>query len=157
MGKNDDINSLSHSKWRCHYHIVFAPKYRRQAIYGRIKEDIGKIIRQLCDQKGVEIIEAELCPDHIHMLISIPPKYSVAQIMGYIKGKSSLMIFDRHANMKYKYGNRHFWCRGYYVDTVGRNKKAIEEYIRNQLHEDIANDQISLKEYIDPFTGSKNT
>ena len=157
MSKNDDINSLSHSKWRCHYHVVFAPKYRRQVIYGKIKEDIGKIIRQLCDQKGVEIIEAELCPDHIHMLISIPPKYSVAQIMGYIKGKSSLMIFDRHANMKYRYGNRHFWCRGYYVDTVGRNKKAIQEYIRNQLQEDIANDQISLKEYIDPFTGSKNT
>ena len=156
MSKNDDINSLSHSKWRCHYHIVFAPKYRRQAIYGKIKADIGKIIRQLCDQKGIEIIEAELCPDHIHMLISIPPKYSVAQIMGYIKGKSSLMIFDRHANMKYKFGNRHFWCRGYYVDTVGRNKRAIEEYIRNQLQEDIANDQISLKEYIDPFTGSKN-
>ena len=124
MSKNDDINSLSHSKWRCHYHVVFAPKYRRQAIYGKIKADIGKIIRQLCDQKGIEIIEAELCPDHIHMLISIPPKYSVAQIMGYIKGKSSLMIFDRHANMKYKYGNRHFWCRGYYVDTVGRNRKA---------------------------------
>ena len=153
MSKNDDINSLSHSKWRCHYHVVFAPKYRRQVIYGKIKEDIGKIIRQLCDQKGIEIIEAELCPDHIHMLISIPPKYSVAQIMGYIKGKSSLMIFDRHANMKYRYGNRHFWCRGYYVDTVGRNKKAIQEYIRNQLQEDIANDQISLKEYIDPFTG----
>ena len=157
MSRNDDINSLPHSKWRCHYHVVFAPKYRRQAIYGKIKEDIGKIIRQLCDQKGIEIIEAELCPDHIHMLISIPPKYSVAQIMGYIKGKSSLMIFDRHANMKYRYGNRHFWCRGYYVDTVGRNKKAIQEYIRNQLQEDIANDQISLKEYIDPFTGSKNT
>ena len=157
MSKNDDINSLSHSKWRCHYHVVFAPKYRRQAIYGKIKGDIGKIIRQLCDQKGIEIIEAELCPDHIHMLISIPPKYSVAQIMGYIKGKSSLVIFDRHANMKYRYGNRHFWCRGYYVDTVGRNKKAIQEYIRNQLQEDIANDQISLKEYIDPFTGSKNT
>ena len=157
MSKNDDINSLSHSKWRCHYHVVFAPKYRRQAIYGKIKGDIGKIIRQLCDQKGIEIIEAELCPDHIHMLISIPPKYSVAQIMGYIKGKSSLMIFDRHANMKYRYGNRHFWCRGYYVDTVGRNKKAIQECIRNQLQEDIANDQISLKEYIDPFTGSKNT
>lgn len=156
MSNNDDINSLSHSKWRCHYHVVFAPKYRRQAIYGKIKGDIGKIIRQLCDQKGIEIIEAELCPDHIHMLISIPPKYSVAQIMGYIKGKSSLMIFDRHANMKYRYGNRHFWCRGYYVDTVGRNKKAIQEYIRNQLQEDIANDQISLKEYIDPFTGSKN-
>ena len=130
---------------------------QKTRIYGKIKGDIGKIIRQLCDQKGVEIIEAERCPDHIHMLISIPPKYSVAQIMGYIKGKSSLMIFDRNANMKYKYGNRHFWCRGYYVDTVGRNKKAIQEYIRNQLQEDIANDQISLKEYIDPFTGSKNT
>lgn len=154
---NKDINSLSHSKWRCHYHVVFAPKYRRQEIYGKIKVDIGKILRQLCDQKGIEIIEAELCPDHVHMLLAIPPKYSVAQVMGYLKGKSSLMIFDRHANMKYKYGNRHFWCRGYYVDTVGRNKKAIEEYIRNQLTEDIANDQISLKEYMDPFTGSKNS
>ena len=154
---NKDISSLSHSRWRCHYHVVFAPKYRRQEIYGKIKVDIGKILRQLCEQKGVEIIEAELCPDHVHMLLAIPPKYSVAQVMGYLKGKSSLMIFDRHANMKYKYGNRHFWCRGYYVDTVGRNKKAIEEYIRNQLAEDIANDQISLKEYMDPFTGSKNT
>ena len=114
-----------------------------------------KILRQLCYQKGVEIIEAELCPDHIHMLVSIPPKYSVASFVGYLKGKSSLMIFDRHANLKYKYGNRHFWCRGYYVDTVGRNKKAIEENIRNQLQEDIANDQISMKEYIDPFTGGK--
>ena len=114
-----------------------------------------KILRQLCYQKGVEIIEAELCPDHINMLVSIPPKYSVASFVGYLKGKSSLMIFDRHANLKYKYGNRHFWCRGYYVDTVGRNKKAIEEYIRNQLQEDIANDQISMKEYIDPFTGGK--
>ena len=153
----NDINSLSHTRWNCKYHIVFAPKYRRQVFYKEKRAAVGKIIRQLCDQKGIEIIEAELCPDHIHMLISIPPKYSVAQIMGYIKGKSSLMIFDRHANMKYKYGNRHFWCRGYYVDTVGRNKKAIQEYIRNQLQEDIANDQISLKEYIDPFTGSKNT
>ncbi len=156
MSNDKDINSLSHSKWRCHYHVVFAPKYRRQIIYGRIKADIGKILRQLCDQKGIEIIEAELCPDHVHMLLSIPPKYSVAQIMGYLKGKSSLMIFDRHANLKYKYGNRHFWCRGYYVDTVGKNKKAIQTYIRNQLQEDIASDQISLKEYIDPFTGSKN-
>ena len=136
---------------------MFAPKFRRQAIYGKIRTDIGKILRQLCEQKGIEIIEAELCPDHVHMLLAIPPKYSVSQIMGYLKGKSSLMIFDRHANMKYKYGNRHFWCRGYYVDTVGRNKKAIAEYIRNQLQEDIANDQITLKEYIDPFTGSKNT
>ena len=148
-----DTQSLAHSKWNCKYHIVFAPKYRRQVIYGKIRKDIGTILRKLCDQKGIEIIEAELCPDHVHMLVSIPPKYSVAQIMGYLKGKSALMIFDRHANMKYKYGNRHFWCRGYYVDTVGRNRKVIEEYIRNQLQEDIATDQISLKEYIDPFTG----
>ena len=151
-----DINSLSHSKWRCQYHIVFAPKYRRQEVYGKIKADIGNILRLLCDQKGVTIIEAQACPDHIHMLVEIPPKMSVSQFVGYLKGKSSLMIFDRHANLKYKYGNRHFWCRGYYVDTVGRNKTAITEYIKNQLQEDIAADQISLKEYIDPFTGSKN-
>ena len=151
-----DIQSLSHSKWRCQYHIVFAPKYRRQEIYGQLRADTGKILRQLSEQKGVEIIEAEACPDHIHMLVSIPPSMSVAQYVGYLKGKSSLMIFDRHANLKYKYGNRHFWCRGYYVDTVGRNKKAIAEYIKNQLSEDIASDQISLKEFIDPFTGRKN-
>ena len=151
-----DINSLSHSKWRCQYHIVFAPKYRRQEVYGKIKADIGNILRLLCDQKGVTIIEAQACPDHIHMLVEIPPKMSVSQFVGYLKGKSSLMIFDRHANLKYKYGNRHFWCRGYYVDTVGRNKTAIAEYIKNQLQEDIVADQISLKEYIDPFTGSKN-
>ncbi|WP_027400054.1 IS200/IS605 family transposase [Anaerovorax odorimutans] len=153
---NKDIQSLSHSKWRCQYHIVFSPKYRRQEIYGKIKADIGKILRNLCQQKDVEIIEAELCPDHIHMLVAIPPKLSVAAFVGYLKGKSSLMIFDKYANLKYKYGNRHFWCRGYYVDTVGRNKNAIAEYIRNQLQEDIANDQISMKEYIDPFTGSQN-
>ena len=134
---------------------VFAPKYRREVIYGKIKSDIGQILRKLCEYKGVEIIEAEACPDHIHMLVSIPPKYSVSQIMGYLKGKSSLMIFDRHANLKYKYGNRQFWCKGYYVDTVGRNKKAIQEYIKNQLQEDIASDQISLQEYIDPFTGEQ--
>ena len=151
----DDISSLAHSKCNCKYHIVFAPKYRRMVIYKQIKTDIGRILRKLCEQKGVEIIEAEACPDHIHMLLSIPPKYSVAQIMGYLKGKSSLMIFDRHANLKYKYGNRHFWCRGYYVDTVGKNKKRIEEYIRNQLQEDIACDQISLFETVDPFTGEK--
>ena len=151
----DDISSLAHSKWNCKYNIVFAPKYRRMVIYKQIKTDIGRILRKLCEQKGVEIIEAEACPDHIHMLLSIPPKYSVAQIMGYLKGKSSLMIFDRHANLKYKYGNRHFWCRGYYVDTVGKNKKRIEEYIRNQLQEDIACDQISLFETVDPFTGEK--
>lgn len=152
----NDINSLSHSKWRCQYHIVFAPKYRRQEIYGKIKVDIGKILRKLCEQKGVEILEAQACPDHIHMLVSIPPSLSVAQFVGYLKGKSSLMIFDRHANLKYRYGNRHFWCRGYYVDTVGRNKTAIAEYIRNQLQEDIAADQLSFKEYVDTFTGSKN-
>lgn len=152
----NDIKSLSHSKWRCKYHIVFAPKYRRQNIYGKIKADIGQILRKLCEQKGVEIIEAQACSDHIHMMVSIPPSLSVAQFVGYLKGKSSLMIFDRHANLKYKYGNRHFWCRGYYVDTVGRNAKVIEEYIKNQLQEDIAADQISFKEYIDPFTSDKN-
>ena len=155
--KEQDISSLEHTKWRCMYHVVFAPKYRRLAIYGEIKADIGQILRKLCEQKGVEIVEAEACPDHIHMLLKIPPKYSVSQIMGYLKGKSSLMIFDRHPNLKYKYGNRTFWARGYYVDTVGRNKKQIEEYIRKQLEEDKLMDQISIKEYIDPFTGSKNT
>ena len=130
---------------------MFAPKYRRKVIYGTIKVDIGKILRKLCEQKGVEIIEANLYPDHVHMLVSIPPKISISSFVGYLKGKSSLMIFDRHANMKYRYGNRKFWYKGYYVDTVGRNKKAIQEYIRNQLQEDIANDQISMKEYIDPF------
>ena len=151
-----DTNSLSHSKWNCKYHIVFAPKYRRQVVYGKIKGDVGKILRQLCEQKGVTIHAAEACPDHIHMLVSIPPSLSVAQFMGYLKGKSSLMIFDRHANLKYKYGNRHFWCRGYYVDTVGKNEKKIAEYVRNQLQEDIATDQISIKEFVDPFTGDKN-
>ena len=126
-------------------------------MYREIKADIGFILRKLCKQKGVEIIEANACPDHSHMLISIPPKYSVSQTVGFLKGKSSLMIFDRHANLKYKYGNRHFWARGYYVDTVGRNKKQIQEYIRKQLEEDELSDQMSLKEYTDPFTGSKNT
>ena len=150
-----DNNSLAHSKWNCKYHIVFAPKYRRQIIYGKIKSDIGVILRKLCDHKGAEIIEANACKDHIHMLVSIPPKLSVAQFMGYMKGKSLLMIFDRHANLKYKYGSRNFWCRGYYVDTVGRNKKIISEYIREQLEEDFAMEQTTLKEYIDPFTGNK--
>ena len=154
--KEKDISSLDHTMWRCQYHVVFAPKYRRMVIYREIKADIGKILRELCRQKGVEIIEAEACPDHIHMLISIPPKYSVAQIMGYLKGKSSLMIFDRHANLKYKYGNRHFWARGYYVDTVGRNKKQIQAYIKNQLQEDQLSDQMGLKEFVDPFTDSVN-
>ena len=152
----NEIKSTAHSKYRCQYHIVFAPKYGRKEIYGQLRKDIGEILRKLCEQKGVEIIEAEACTDHIHMLVSIPPYISIAQFMGYLKGKSSLMIFDRHANLKYKYGSRHFWCRGYYVDTVGRNKKIISEYIRNQLEEDCASDQMSLKEYTDPFTGSKN-
>ena len=148
-----DTDSLSHTQWNCKYHIVFAPKYRRQIMYGKIKADIGTMLRKLCEYKGVEIIEAEACKDHIHMLVSIPPKYSVSQIMGYLKGKSSLMIFEKYANLKYKYGNRHFWCRGYYVDTVGRNKKAIEQYIRNQLQQDYEDDQLSIKEFVDPFTG----
>ena len=148
-----DNDSLAHTKWKCKYHVVFAPKYRRQVIYGELRAEIGQILRKLCEQKGIEIIEANACPDHIHMLISIPPKISVAYAMGYLKGKSSLMIFDRHANLKYKYGNRHFWCRGYYVDTVGRNKEAIRKHIQNQLQEDIAADQISIRELIDPFTG----
>ncbi len=134
---------------------MFAPKYRRRVIYGKIRLDIGKILRLLCQRKEVEIIEAECCPDHVHMLVKIPPKYSVSQILGYLKGKSPLMIFDRYANLKYKYGNRYFWCRGYYVDTVGKNSKRIEEYVRNQLQDDITTDKISLKEYVDPFTGSR--
>ena len=153
---SNEIKSLAHSKYRCQYHVVFAPKYRRKVIYGKLRKDIGVILRKLCEQKGVEIIEAEACPDHIHMLVSVPPYLSIAQFMGYIKGKSSLMIFDRHANLKYKYGTRNFWCRGYYVDTVGRNKKVIAEYIKNQLEDDLAKDQYTLKEYIDPFTGDKN-
>lgn len=150
-----DNKSLAHTTWNCKYHIVFAPKYRRQVIYGKIKADIGQILRQLCERKGVEIIEATACPDHIHMLVSIPPKLSVSQFMGYLKGKSSLMIFDRHANLKYRYGNRQFWCRGYYVDTVGRNKKVIQAYIQNQLQEDRLHDQMTMKEFIDPFTGEE--
>ena len=152
----DSANSLAHCQWNCKYHIVFAPKYRRKAIYDKIKVDIGQILRKLCKWKGVEIIEAELCPDHVHMLVKIPPKYSVSTFMGYLKGKSTLMIFDRHANLKYKYGSRNFWCRGYYVDTVGRNERVIQEYIKRQLEEDRMHDQISMSEYIDPFTGIKN-
>jgi len=148
-----DKNTLSHTTWECKYHIVFAPKFRRQIIYGNIKADVANILSTLCKRKGVEIIEAECCRDHVHMLVRIPPNISVSEFMGYLKGKSSLMIFDRHANLKYKYGNRKFWCRGYYVDTVGKNAKKIEEYIRNQLMDDQAEDQMSLKEFIDPFTG----
>ena len=148
-----DDESLAHTKWNCKYHIVFAPKYRRQVIYGKIKREIGRILRDLSERKGVQIIEVECCPDHIHMLASIPPKISVASYMGYLKGKSSLMIFDRFANLKYKYGNRQFWCRGYFVDTVGRNRIAIENYIGNQLTEDQASEQLEMKELYDPFTG----
>ena len=151
-----EIKSTAHSKWRCQYHIVFAPKYRRKEIYGKLKTDIGQILRKLCEEKKVEILEAEACPDHIHMLVSIPPYLSVAQFVGFLKGKSALMIFDRHANLKYKYGNRHFWARGYFVDTVGRNERKIKEYIKNQLEEDYMKDQMTLTEYVDPFTGSKN-
>ena len=150
-----DTESLAHTKWNCNYHIVFAPKYRRMVIYGQIKKDIGKILRDLCARKGVEIIEAELCVDHIHMLVKIPLKMSVSSFVGYLKGKSTLMIFERHAQLKYKYGQRKFWCRGYYVDTVGKNKKVIENYIRNQIAEDKMFDQMSMKEFIDPFTGKK--
>ena len=152
----NEVKHTAHSSYRCEYHIVFALKYRRKEIYGQIKKDIGDILRKLCNEKKVEIIEAEACPDHIHMLVSIPPYLSIAQFMGYLKGKSSLMIFDRHANLKYKYGNRHFWCRGYYVDTVGKNSRMIQEYIRNQLEDDMTSDQISFKEFTDPFTGNKN-
>ena len=150
---NKDTESLTHTTWECKYHIVFAPKYRRQVIYNDIKKDVGVILRKLCEYKGIEIVEAQLMPDHVHMLVKIPPKYSVAQIMGYLKGKSSIMIFERHANLKYKYGNRKFWCTGYYVSTVGRNEKQIKEYIQNQLQEDKIEDQMSLKEFVDPFTG----
>ena len=154
MSKENSDN-LSHTRWNCKYHIVFAPKFRRQNIYGKLKIDIGKILRSLCERKNVTIEEAELCPDHIHMLVSIPPNLSVSQFMGYLKGKSSLIIFDRHANLKYKYGNRWFWCRVCYADTVGRNRKAIAEYIRNQLVEDIATDKLVHGKLFDPFTGEK--
>jgi putative transposase len=150
-----DVQSLSHTKWECKYHIVFAPKYRRRIIYGKLRRDISQILVELCRRKGIVILEAKACIDHIHMLVSIPPKYSISSIMGYLKGKSSLIIFDRHANLKYKYGNRHFWCRGYYVSTVGKNERKIKNYITNQLQEDYLQDQISLKEYIDPFTGER--
>ena len=150
----NDYESLSHTKWRCQYHIILTPKYRRQVIYGKYKKEIGKILRTLCERNGIEIHEANACRDHIHMLVSIPPKMSVSRAMGILKGKSALMIFDRFANLKYKYGNRHFWCRGYFVDTVGRNKTAITKYIQNQMEEDQMVEQMSMKEYIDPFMGT---
>ena len=151
----NDTNSLSHTTWNCKYHIVFAPKYRRKIFYQENKKEIGEILRRLCEWKQVEIIEAEVCPDHIHMLVSIPPKISVSGFVGFLKGKSTLIIYERHANYKYKYGNRQFWCRGYYVDTAGKNAKAIAEYIKHQLDEDKIQDQITMKEFVDPFKGSK--
>lgn len=149
----EDNKSLAYTKWNCKYHLVFAPKYRRKIIFGQLREEIGKILRELSNWKGVQIIEAELCPDHVHMLVEIPPKMSVSGFVGFLKGKSTLLIFERHANLKYKYGNRTFWCRGFYVDTVGKNKAKIAEYIRTQLQEDQIADQISIKEYMDPFKG----
>lgn len=152
---NDTINSLAHTSWNCKYHVVFAPKYRRQVFYKSKRLEIGRILRQLCEFKGIAIMEAEVCPDHIHMLIQIPPKYSVSGVMGYLKGKSSVQIFQQWGNAKFKYRNREFWCRGYYVDTVGKNTKKIAEYIRNQLEEDRKFEQLSIDFEGDPFTGSK--
>lgn len=151
----NDNNSLAHTTWNCKYHIVFAPKYRRRIFYDEYKREIGKILRELCEWNGIRIVEAEVCPDHVHMLVEIPPKMSVAGLMGFLKGKSSLLIHERHGNLKYKYGSRSFWCRGYYVDTVGKNKAKIAEYIRDQLKEDQIHDQMTLREFEDPFTGSR--
>ena len=154
--KVNDVNSLSHTSWNCKYHVIFAPKYRRKVFHGEKRREIGEILRTLRSWKKIKIMEAEICPDHIHMLIEIPSKVAVSSFMGYLKGKSSLMIFDRHATLKYKYGNRHFWARGYYVDMVGRNKKQTAEYIRDQLEADQLADQIGLKKSVDPFTGQQN-
>lgn len=151
----NELKHTSHSSYRCEYHIIFAPKYRRKVIYKALRKDIGEIFRKLCKELKVEIIEAETCVDHIYMLVSISPYMSVARFVGTIKSKSALMIFDRHANLKYKYGSRNFWYRGYYVDTVEKNEKIIKEYIRNQLEEDYVSDQISIKEFTDPFTGNR--
>ena len=150
-----DTNSLAHTKWDCKYHIVFAPKYRRQVFFGEKRIEIREILRQLCQWKGVEIIEGEVCPDHIHLLVSIPPKMSVSGFMGYLKGKSALLIFQKWGNMKFAYRNREFWCKGYYVDTAGKNTKAIQEYIADQLKRDKDSDQLSMFDPRDPFMGSK--
>ena len=147
-----DTNSLAHTKWNCKYHIVFAPKYRRKVFYEDKRLEIREILRKLCEWKGVEIVEGEVCPDHIHMLVSIPPKMSISGFMGYLKGKSTLMIFERHAQLKYKYGRRVFWAKGYYVSTVGINKATIQKYIREQENEDMISDQITFKEYENPFS-----
>ena len=146
-----DESSLSHTRWKCQYHIIIIPKYRRKVVYGKLRKDIGDILRRLCDYKHVEIIEAHAMPDHIHMLLSIPPSLYVSEFMGYLKGKSTLMIFERHANLKYKYGKRTFWAKGYYVSTVGLNKATIQKYIREQENEDMISDQITFKEYENPF------
>ncbi len=151
----NDNHSLSHTQWNCKYHVVFAPKYRRKAMYGMKRLEIGQMLRKLCEWKSVGLIEAEVCPDHVHMLLEIPPKMSVSGFMGYLKGKSSLMIYEKYGNMKFKYRNREFWCRGYYVDTAGKNAKKIEEYIKNQLKEDEVNGQMTIFDETDPFTGSK--
>lgn len=151
----NDNRSLAHTKWNCKYHIVFAPKYRRKIFYEEKRAEIGKVLRELCGWKGVTLLEGEVCPDHVHILVEIPPKMSVASFMGFLKGKSSPIIHERHANLKYKHGNRSFWCRGYYVDTVGKNVKRITEYIQNQLEEDKLEDQLTFREYQDPFKGSK--
>ena len=148
----NDVNSLTHTRWNCKYHIVFAPKYRRKVFYGEKRREIGAILRTLCNWK-IRIIEAEVCPDHVHMLVEIPPKVAISSFMGYLKGKSSLMIYEKYPELRYKYRNREFWCRGYYVDTVGKNAKKIQEYIQNQLKNDLEYDQLTLNEYIDPFTG----
>lgn len=149
--KKQTINSLTHTTWNCKYHIVFAPKYRRKVFFGQKRLEIGAILRSLCEWKEVNIIEAEVCPDHVHMLVEIPPKLSVSGFRGYLKGKSSILIYQKYANMKFKYRNREFWCRGYYVDTVGKNKKAIQEYIANQLKEDKEIEQTTIFEINDPF------
>ena len=151
----NEVKSTAHSRYRCEYHIVFAPKYRRKVIYKELRKDVGEILRKLCNEMKIEIIEAEACVDHIHMLVSIPPYMSIAQFVGTLKSKSALMLFDRHANLKYRYGNRNFWSRGYFVDTVGKNERMIANYIREQLEQDMASDQLSFKEYVDPFTGQK--
>ena len=152
----NDMNSLAHTSWNCKYHIVFAPKYRRKVFFGEKRAEIGKILRMLCEWKKVEIHAAEICPDHVHMLVSIPPKVSVSSFMGYLKGKSSLMIYEQFGDMKFKYRNREFWCRGYYVDTVGKDKVKIAEYIKHQLDEDKLGEQMTmLGKDNDPFKGSK--
>ena len=153
MQNSKNHNALAHTTWNCKYHIVFAPKFRRKVFFGEKKAEIGKILRKLCEWKQVNIVEAEVCPDHVHMLLEIPPKFSVSSIMGYLKGKSSLLIYDKWGDMKYRYRNREFWCRGYYVDTVGKNTRKIAEYIKNQLREDAESSQLTME--IDPFMGGK--